>query len=77
MYRIFAHYEAYKVDDKGVKWVCQRGIVRLETPDDQIYGANLKESVRQEVTRKFPELASCPILMGAFGYEEEDEQEAA
>jgi len=77
MYRIYAHYEAYRTDDKGRKFICQRGIVRLETPDNQINGANLKASVVQQVTRQYPELEGCLILMGAFGYEIEDEREAA
>ena len=77
MYRIYAHYEAYRVDEKGVKSICQRGVVHLDTPDDQINGANLRESVRQEVTCQSPELAACPIVIGTFGYEVEDEREVA
>ena len=72
MYRIFAHYEAYHTDRKGVKSI-QKGIVRLETPDDRLYGANLYESVRLQVTRQYPELQSCPILLTRFCYEEQED----
>lgn len=77
MYRIYAHYEAYQVDNKGIKTI-HRGIVYLDTPEDQINGgANLKGSVIKQVTRQFPELENCPILMMGFGYVDEDESEAA
>ncbi len=69
MYRIIAHWVAYPMDRSGVK-SCLRGIVTLETPDHFLNGSNMKDVVRVQVTQKYPELQSTPILLSRVGYEE-------